>query len=95
MNLRNGRRASTVPLASRVVPSTRIRLFAFPTDTYLHENALRAQANQLFGLAKVAAADAKRLREKRKGETIASGVAPAAKKGGSSASASSSAAAAN
>ena len=67
----------------------------FRTDTYLHENALRAQANQLFGLAKVAAADAKRLSEKRKGETIASGVAPAAKKGGSSASASSSAAAAN
>ena len=68
----------------------------FRTDTYLHENALRAQANQLFGLAKVAAADAKRLREKRKGETIASGVAPAAKKGkGGSASASSSAAAAN
>ena len=67
----------------------------FRTDTYLHENALRAQASQLFGLAKVAAADAKRLREKRKGETIASGVAPAAKKGGSSASASSSAAAAN
>ena len=63
----------------------------FRTDTYLHENALRALANQLFGLAKVAAADAKRLGEKRKGETIASGVAPAAKKGGSSAAASSSA----
>ena len=29
----------------------------FRTDTYLHEDALRAQANQLFGLAKVAAAD--------------------------------------
>ena len=65
----------------------------FRTDTYLHEAAPRAQANQLFGLAKVAAADAKRLREKRKGETIASGVAPAAKKGGSSAAASSSASA--
>ena len=67
----------------------------FRTDTYLHENALRAQANQLFGLAKVAAADAKRLSEKRKGETIASGVAPAAKKGGSSAAAASSASSAN
>ena len=70
-------------------------LLHFRTGIYLHENALRRQANELFNLANVAAADAKRLAEKRKGSDIASGVAPAAKKGGSSASASSSAAAAN